>query len=470
MKGMQKISRGSGFAGVISYALLGENKEVGHGVLIGGTMHCDSIQSMAREFHAVASLRSDIQKPVWHSSLRLPDGETLDNERLAAIADDYMKGMGWDVDRSQYAVFMHDQGGHIHIVANRVSIDSTIHLGRNENLESTRVIGELEISHNLTRTKQREFDGRGKIVMPGLSSLTKNEIDEAARTGIKPVKLVMQDILVKAKEGKPTMSVFLERLDAAGMVSVPNIASGNMQGFSFRYAGKSKKASELGSDFKWNTLSKGLDYEQARDGKELAERRRAAIATAADAKLGTVIDGDRSPAGGADNTVDFDARGAARRGFDGGKAGPGTDAVERDHHDVKRPLDQRISAHAGRPSEDAGAEALIFGLDDAPDAPGGAADGRRGHVHVESTGASVDTRPTRSGGTAAAGEGVAAVHIAKAPIEDYQANFRSPGMVILSEGETTGQRLQRGFAERAAAAEKEHQRLTGLSNDEGPGR
>lgn len=175
MKGMQKIIRGSDFAGVIRYAMLGEKNEVGYGVWIGGSMICDSIKALAREFHAVAALRSDIEKPVWHSSLRLPKGETLDNTKLAAIADDYMTGMGWNIDRSQYVVFMHDHGGHIHIIANRVSIDSTIYLGQNENLKSTRVIGELEISHNLTRTKQREMNLTSKVVMPALTINNQSE-------------------------------------------------------------------------------------------------------------------------------------------------------------------------------------------------------------------------------------------------------------------------------------------------------
>ena len=143
MKGMQKISRGSGFKGVLSYAFEGEKKEKGHGRLLGGNMASTGISSLAAEFRAIAGRRPDIAKPVWHNSLRMPAGEDISDERWMAIGKSYLKRMGFDLKNTQFAFFKHDEE-HMHLIVNRVLIDGTVFLGKQENLISTRVISELE--------------------------------------------------------------------------------------------------------------------------------------------------------------------------------------------------------------------------------------------------------------------------------------------------------------------------------------
>jgi hypothetical protein len=54
-----------------------------------------SALELIAEFDGTKRLRPDVQKPVWHNSLRLPDGETLSNDQWINAADDYMKMMGF---------------------------------------------------------------------------------------------------------------------------------------------------------------------------------------------------------------------------------------------------------------------------------------------------------------------------------------------------------------------------------------
>ena len=110
MKGMQKISRGSGFKCVLSYAFEGEKKEKGHGRLLGGNMASTGISSLAAEFRAIAARRPDIEKPVWHNSLRMPAGEDISDERWNAIAKSYLRRMGFDLKKTQFAFFKHAVG------------------------------------------------------------------------------------------------------------------------------------------------------------------------------------------------------------------------------------------------------------------------------------------------------------------------------------------------------------------------
>ncbi|KDL52945.1 hypothetical protein AD94_05014 [Klebsiella variicola] len=153
MKGMQKIKRGKSFAGVVQYALKPGAHHKSDPIIIGGNMLGDSALELIAEFDSTKHLRQDVAKSVWHNSLRLPNGESLTNEQWSSIADDYMKRMGFSDTHLRCYVLHDDEGQHIHIIASRIDIASgKLYLGRNENLISTRIISELEITHNLTVT------------------------------------------------------------------------------------------------------------------------------------------------------------------------------------------------------------------------------------------------------------------------------------------------------------------------------
>ena len=76
-------------------------------------------------------------------------------KQWATFADDYMTRMGFsDTHLRCYVLHDDEAGQHIHIIASRVDlVGGKLYLGRNENLISTRVIQELELAHDLTRTK-----------------------------------------------------------------------------------------------------------------------------------------------------------------------------------------------------------------------------------------------------------------------------------------------------------------------------
>jgi hypothetical protein len=272
MKGMQKIIRGSGFKGVLSYALEGKDHEEGHGRLLGGSMAGTTVRELAAEFRAIARMRPDIEKPVWHNSLRMPAGEDISDERWNAIAKSYLKRMQFDLKHTQYAVFKHDDA-HVHLVVNRVLTDGSVFLGRNENLLSTQVIQRLERAFKLTLTPGPRYGTDGKIVMPERSAPRKNEIEQATRLGIQPARLALQARVATALQGRPTTSEFLARLDAAGVQAVPSIASTmRMNGFAFEWDGIAFTGSQLGAAYKWAAIQQKIEYDQTRDSEELARR------------------------------------------------------------------------------------------------------------------------------------------------------------------------------------------------------
>ncbi len=256
MKGMQKIRRGKCFKGIVSYALAPAPHHKTTPVIIGGNMIGLSVDEVTIEFMRTQQLRSDVQKPVWHNSLRLPKGDSLTDGQWKLVADDYMKRMGFsDTHLRCYVLHDDEAGQHIHIIASRIRIpDGQLYLGRNENLISTRIIQELERDHQLTRTKGPSPSSPPKVRKP-----SRNEEMMEARTGNKAPKKIIQEAIeaVLSFYGNITIDDFVYELSKLKITAKASIAStGKMNGFSFEYAGIAFKGSQLGKAYTWSSLSK----------------------------------------------------------------------------------------------------------------------------------------------------------------------------------------------------------------------
>jgi len=255
VKGMQEIRRGKCFRGVVSYALAPASHHKIAPEIIGGNMIGLSVDEVSVEFMQTQKLRSDVQKPVWHNSLRLTAGESLTKQQWVTVANDYMKRMGFD-DTHLRCYFLHDDeaGQHIHIIASRIRIpDGQLYLGRNENLISTKIIQELERDHLLTRTK-----GPSPPSAPKVRKTGRNEEMMEARTGNKAPKKIIQEAIDAVLSFYCTITIddFIYELGKQNITAKASIAStGKMNGFSFEVAGIAFKASQLGKACSWSSLS-----------------------------------------------------------------------------------------------------------------------------------------------------------------------------------------------------------------------
>ncbi|HUH58410.1 MAG TPA: relaxase/mobilization nuclease domain-containing protein, partial [Pseudomonadales bacterium] len=269
MKAMDRVSRGNGFKGVLSYNL----DPAKHTTIIGGNLAAGDVGAMAREFRAIAALRSDIKKPVWHQALRLPKNEKIDSAKLAEIAEAYMQKMGFDVSKHQF-VIIEDKlkaGQHAHIIANRVATDGTVYLGKNENLVSSRVCGELEVKFGLEQTKQATNAQRRAISKP-----RKTEIEQALRTGEQPPKLQIQTICDSVLDGADyNLDQFEAELYDQGVLARRTANAKGLVGYSFSLDGEVWfKGSQLGKNYSAKKLlERGLhDGQQARASQTLTDQ------------------------------------------------------------------------------------------------------------------------------------------------------------------------------------------------------
>ncbi len=255
MKGMQKIKRGKIFNGLISYLLKPASHHKSDPYVVGGNVIESFAEALSAEFNATKLLRSDVSKPVWHNSLRLPAGENLSIQRWKLLADDYMKRMGFSETHLRAYVLHDDKDGqHIHIVASRIDATSgKLYLGKNENLISTRIIQDLEKDYQLTRTKGT--DALKPSSSPAKRKKSRNEAMLEDRTSEKCPKTIIQEAIDILITSKISEHEFVQQLAAQKIKAVPNRAStGKMNGFSFEYANISFKASQLGKKYSWKNL------------------------------------------------------------------------------------------------------------------------------------------------------------------------------------------------------------------------
>jgi len=95
MKGMQRIKRHKSFVNVVKYVLKPGSHHKSDPRVLGGNMTGDCSQDLIVEFNTASKLRTDIAKPAWHNSLRLPKNDEITNDQWIKIADDYMTQLGF---------------------------------------------------------------------------------------------------------------------------------------------------------------------------------------------------------------------------------------------------------------------------------------------------------------------------------------------------------------------------------------
>lgn len=265
MKGMQKIKRGKAFSGVVLYVLKPSSHHKQDPIVIGGNLLGYKATDLIEEFNLSKQRRPDVAKPVWHNSLRLPTGESLSPTQWVAFADDYMTRIGFSETHLRCYVLHDDEAGqHIHIIASRIDMNSSkLYLGKNENLISTRIISELEMTHHLTVTKSAASIDPQQAKRKRIS---RNEQMLSARISSPSPKQALQEILDKSLADRPELPTFIKRLEVAEVTWTANVAStGKMNGFSFSYRDIAFKASQLGKKYSWANLQKCINYDPDRD-------------------------------------------------------------------------------------------------------------------------------------------------------------------------------------------------------------
>ncbi|MFI7837797.1 relaxase/mobilization nuclease domain-containing protein [Pseudomonas asiatica] len=112
----------------------------------------DDVMEMIQEFDSVETMRrmsidSDKPiKPVFHAMLSLRPGESLSASQWRSAVQKYMSDLGFD-ETNQYVAVMHQDKDHqhVHIVANRIRLDETFNMVKDNNERSVSLDSVSEI-------------------------------------------------------------------------------------------------------------------------------------------------------------------------------------------------------------------------------------------------------------------------------------------------------------------------------------
>lgn len=249
------------------------------------------VKGIAREVKMIRSLRPNLSRYVYHTSLNFPKEEQaqLSKTKLLAIARDYLEAMGFL--NNQYLIFLHNDADHphLHLLVNRICFDGSIVSDSNNFKRSEAIVRVLENRYGLTQVKQGKYIAkyrnnnvptkhRNSITIARSNNVSqrapsKNEIEMSIRTGKGSNKMVLQETIKRILQNRGlTLTDFIKRCEADGISLLFNQAStGRINGVTYFYNGFKSKGQALGERFKWAEIIKSIDYEQVRDSKAISE-------------------------------------------------------------------------------------------------------------------------------------------------------------------------------------------------------
>ena len=246
-----KQVKGTSFRGVLNYL---HSKEEAR--LIGGNMVGQTPRTLAAEFRCARELNPKLKKAVYHASLSLPQSERLDDASWRAIADDYVKGMGFA--GSQYVVYRHadKDHDHIHIVASRIRFtDGSTVSDSWDYRRSEELIRALEERYQLEAVRPSyELDRR---------SLKTGEWRQEERTGEIGTRVQLQAHIDEAAADQPAMPELINRLKDQGTdAQIVLTRTGKIKGIKYQTNQQWFSGTQLGKAYTFKGLGKhrGVQY------------------------------------------------------------------------------------------------------------------------------------------------------------------------------------------------------------------
>jgi len=310
-----------------------------------------------------AAYRTDVQRPVWRSSLRAaPEDRALSDEAWGRIAERYVQRMGYD--RCPWTATRHG-ADHVHVTVSRLDWEGRLVHDRQDFARAQVACREIEREHGLVDASERYDRGRPQV--------SHGERESADRRGIAPERIQLRGHLDAAERvSGGTRDGYEHALAERGVRAEVNVAStGRVSGYRYALDGHRDgsgqpvwfKGSQVGRDYSWAQTQARLERgrDPARSSPQTARDRDSApdleTARGRAASLVQRIHADRADRGRTDPSRERPLAGSAGAG----SALPG--ATPRPaHHQGKQTVDQRTVEH--QPSQPTGADSRTQRRDD----------------------------------------------------------------------------------------------------------
>jgi len=156
-----KILLGVNVKGLLQY--LTDKK---HMVLTANNLFPESnIENIVSEIRTIQDLNTRAKKNVMHIVLSFPKNETISDEKLKIITEDFMNEFG--ANNNQWITFKHFDTvhHHCHTAINRVGIDGKLLSDSHTHLKAKRICRALEIKYKLNEVSNYKLEDKNKNKM-----------------------------------------------------------------------------------------------------------------------------------------------------------------------------------------------------------------------------------------------------------------------------------------------------------------
>jgi hypothetical protein len=292
-----KQFKNQSFRSTLDYVLGKEKAE-----LIDSNMGGITPRQLAKEFGASRRLRPNLKRACGHIILSIPHRsadhpqgeyhEHLDDEQYVAIAHRWLKEMkflGEGLNKSQYVIARHHDTDHehIHIIASRIRMDSSVVSDSWDYRRSEVVVRQLEkefgleaapCSSHRVATRVKEELG----IEPTVSHRAAQTQKQKHHTSLKPpVTQMLADAIDAATVDSPTVTQLIGRLQQQGVVVHPQFSTqgkfkeamgeARPSGIAFEMDGVKVAGWKLGKAYSFPGLQswRGVNYDSERDRRAL---------------------------------------------------------------------------------------------------------------------------------------------------------------------------------------------------------
>lgn len=261
----QKI--GKSFLGALNYnlkKLYHPNPNKRAELLANNFTSIDS-RLIQRELQLVRCLKPNLGKYVYHTSINFPNEDILDNNKMLAIAHEYLELSGYV--NNQYLIFRHydAEHPHLHLLVNRITFDGDVVSDSNNYKKSEAILRSLEVKYGLVRVEPSNSVSHRAV--------TKDELEMITRTGKASEKMILQELMTKLIS-QPFLSIqdLIKQGEGLGINFLFNQAStGKVSGITYFKNSFKTKGQSLGNQFKWAEIIKQVNYEQVRDREAVSQ-------------------------------------------------------------------------------------------------------------------------------------------------------------------------------------------------------
>ncbi len=272
-----KITTGSNFKSLFNY-LLKKGKEA---KILGGDFVLlePNIKRLTTQFDWVAQTRLTTKKPVKHLSISFaPEDGQVSSETKVEISQKIVNELGYD--NNQWLVIAHGRNDpghdwqhnhdHIHIVVNGINLDGERVKDSFDKTRLEKILRNLEQEHGLTKVISSNQCNRHR---PNTNQLRRYQRETKEYNQQKqdaapemPVMAKLEAAISAASSDRPTMTVFIGRLQHLGIDVKPYITDKGRKRISYALEDLKVRGSKIhNGSFPKLISQRGIDFNETRD-------------------------------------------------------------------------------------------------------------------------------------------------------------------------------------------------------------